>query len=61
VNPLHGIEVVGPTLDPLWENGQKFNLICFLSSSRKFSPLWVQNKRISDSIFVINTYFGTLK
>jgi hypothetical protein len=40
MNPLHGIEVTGPTIDPLWEQGQNFSFLCFLSHYSKFSSLY---------------------
>jgi hypothetical protein len=41
--PLDGIEIPAgaPTINPLWEQGQKFSFLCFLSHYPKFSSLSV--------------------
>jgi hypothetical protein len=39
MNPMEGVEIVGPTIDPLWEIGQNFSMVCFLSHTARFSPL----------------------
>jgi hypothetical protein len=39
MNPLDGIEISGPTIDPQWKMNQSFSLISFVSTSPKFSTM----------------------
>jgi hypothetical protein len=39
MNPLHGIEILGPTIDPLWKKNQTYSMLSFLSTSSRFSAM----------------------
>ena len=41
-HPLHGVELSGPLLPPLWSEGQEFAMYTFLSTSARFSALYAQ-------------------
>lgn len=37
VNPLSGVEISGPTVDALWQENAKFDVLCFFSTKAKLS------------------------
>lgn len=39
VNPLSGVVISGPTIDPLWQENAKFDMLCFLSTKAKLSVM----------------------
>lgn len=39
INPLHGVEVVGPAIEPLWPEGQKFDFFAFLSTKNRLASM----------------------
>lgn len=39
MNPLNGVEIVGPTLDPLWEEHQSFDFFAFLATNNRLTAL----------------------
>lgn len=39
MNPLTGIDVKGPTVNPLWQENQEFDLFCYFSSSVRFKSM----------------------
>lgn len=38
-NPLSGIEISGPTIDPLWEENVTFDMLCYASTSQKLKTM----------------------
>lgn len=47
MNPLNGVEFAPgePTIDPLWVDGDQFNLFTFLSTSRKQERINISRHR----------------
>lgn len=50
MNPLYGVEIKGPTIDPLWSANKEFNVFCFLSSNSRFKAVKLSELRSNDQI-----------
>lgn len=42
MHPLHGVEIAGPLLTPLWSDRQEFSLCTFLSHSPRLASMYSQ-------------------
>jgi hypothetical protein len=40
VNPLEGVEIIGPTINPLWDQNQKYEIVCYLSTTARFKDMY---------------------
>lgn len=50
MNPLAGVEIKGPTVDPLWKLNQTYDILCYLSTTSKVHSINLKTLRDNHQI-----------